>query len=64
MRTTFLIGAGTPLDLHLPESLVSPSTKNITKKTVSHTTISWMKNSLSKLCKKFMTGDGDISSKD
>lgn len=32
MRTTFLIGAGTPLDLHLPESLVSPSTKNITKK--------------------------------
>lgn len=56
MRTTFLIGAGTPLDLHLPESLVSPSTKNITKKSVSHTTISWMKNSLSKLCKKFMTG--------
>lgn len=30
-RTTLLIGAGTPLDLELPESITFPSTANITK---------------------------------
>lgn len=29
-RTTFLIGAGTPLDLDLPQGIIKPSTQNIT----------------------------------
>lgn len=29
-RTTFLIGAGTPLDLDLPQGVIKASTSNIT----------------------------------
>lgn len=29
-RTTFLIGAGTPLDLVLPQDVIKPSTTEIT----------------------------------
>lgn len=34
-RTTFLIGAGTPLDLDLPQGTIKPSTRNITDEVCS-----------------------------